>query len=288
MKDAAAALAVTLLLAGCRTTALPVAPAAPPVPAAAAPAARPEARPEARPDPFPALGRELRHLGRRVPGSGLALWVEDRLTGRRWGLNADLSMRSASLIKIPVAAVALQQWQRRPERRTPAISKRVWRTIAESHNVSTDVVVDHVGGLGRINRFCAGQGWSRTRMNHKMMAWRTRKAHNVTTARDVAAMLRSIDAGTLVSRPVSEGLWKLLRDQEIVDRIPAAIPKRPDVEVGNKTGTMLSVVHDAGIVRGPGVRYLLVIMINRPRSEDAADAFCRSVSARVWKALGTR
>lgn len=215
----------------------------------------------------------------------VAFWVEDHLTGRRWALNADRVFRSASLIKIPVAALALRQWEKHPERRKPAIVKRVWRTIAESHNVSTDVVVDHVGGLRAINRFCAEQGWTHTRMNHKMMAWRTRKRHNLTTARDVAAMLRAIDGKTLVDERVSEEMWVLLRDQKIVDRIPAGLPKNAKLEVGNKTGTMLSVVHDAGIVRGPGVRYLLVIMIDRPRDEPPADAYCRKVSSLVYAAL---
>ena len=279
MRDGQTLLLVTVLLAGCAPS--------PPVPVAAAPPPAPVAAP--RPDRglarFEALKTSLKALGGRAPGRGVAFWVEDRLTGRRWAYNADRVMRSASLIKIPVAAVALKQWRDKPGRRTPALEKRVWRMIAESHNVSTDVIVDHVGGLGPVNRFCAFQGWAHTRMNHKMMAWRTRKAHNLTTARDVASMLRSVDSGTLVNRRVSSELWELLTDQEIVDRIPAGIPKGAPVEVGSKTGTMLSVIHDAAIVRGEGVRYLLVIMIDGPGSEPKADAYCRRVSAAVYRAL---
>lgn len=298
MKDVRLVLFVTLVAAGCTRPALvkgttpPVAELAPARESAGSggevrpdPVSAPSSAPPRDESRFRALTAELKQVARRVPGRGIALWVEDRLGSRRWALNGDQVMRSASLIKIPVAAVALAGWERAPERRTPAIQRRVWRTLAESHNVSTDVVVDHVGGLFRINRFCRQQGWSRTRMSHKMMAWRTRKAHNVTTARDVAAMLRAIDTGELVSPGVSEGLWRLLRDQQIVDRIPAGLPKGAGVEVGNKTGTMLSVIHDAGIVRGDGVRYLLVVMINGPRSEAAADAFCRRISARVYRAL---
>jgi hypothetical protein len=145
--------------------------------------------------------------------------------------------------------------------------------------------VNHIGGLPAVNRFCHDQGWLHTRMNHLMMAWRTRKAHNLTTPRDVAAMLRAIDGDRLIDRKVSEGMWSLLRDQRIIDRIPAGLPKRPGLEVGNKSGTMLSVIHDAAIVRGPGLRYLLVIMIDRPRDEDPADAYCRRVSSLVYSAL---
>jgi beta-lactamase class A len=279
IKNGCALLLVTLLGAGCRPPRPAPVPAAPP---ATPIAARP---PDLRPARFEALKRSLKALAGRAPGRGVAFWVEDRLIGRRWAHNPDRVMRSASLIKIPVAALALKRWREKPFRRTPALEKRVWRMIAESHNVSTDVVVDHLGGLGPVNRFCVLQGWTHTRMNHKMMAWRTRKAHNLTTARDVASMLRGIDAGELVDREVSSELWELLKDQKIVDRIPAGLPKGAPVDVGSKTGTMLSVVHDAAIVRGPGVRYLLVIMIDGPRSEAGADAYCRRVSAAVYQAL---
>ena len=84
----------------------------------------------------------------------------------------------------------------------------------------------------------------------------------------MSAMLRAIDSDRLEDRRVSEQMWSLLRDQRIVDRIPAGLPKNAGLQVGNKTGTMLSVVHDAAIVRGKGLRYLLVIMIDRPTDED--------------------
>jgi beta-lactamase class A len=224
-------------------------------------------------------------MAKQAPGGTVAFWVEDRLHGRRWALNPDRVFNSASLIKIPIAALALRTWERRPERRTPGLAKRLWRVIAESHNVSTDVVVTSLGGLGPVNRFCREHGWLHTRMNHLMMKWRRQGTPNLTTARDVAAMLRAIDSDHLEDRRVSEQMWSLLRDQRIVDRIPAGLPKNAGLQVGNKTGTMLSVVHDAAIVRGKRLRYLLVIMIDRPTDEAPADAYCRKVSRRVYEAL---
>ncbi|HTE17561.1 MAG TPA: serine hydrolase, partial [Armatimonadota bacterium] len=253
-----------------------------------APAAETTAEREAGEARFQQLESQLKAAARKVPGRAVAFWVEDRLHNRTFAFHGDRVFRSASLIKIPVAALAYEQWERRPRRKTPEIAHRVWRIIAESHNPSTDVVVDHVGGLAQVNAFCRRQGWTHTRMNHKMMAWRTRKAHNVTTARDMAAMLRAIDDRTLVSAQASESLWKTLQDQKIVDRIPAGLPTVPGLRVGNKTGTMLAVVHDVGIVRGAGTRYLLVILIERPVQENPADAYCRRVSRLVYEALRPR
>jgi len=246
---------------------------------------RPSGAASASEQRFHQLESTLKRMAQRVPGGDVAVWVEDRVHQRRFTYHADRVFRSASLIKIPVAALAYRGWERHPERRTPAIQHRVWRILAESHNISTDVVVDHVGGLGPVNAFCREQGWSQTRMYHKMMAWRTRKAHNTTSARDVASVLRAIDDRTLVSEAASRSLWNTLRQQKIVDRIPAALPNSAGLQVGNKTGTMLAVVHDAAIVRGKGLRYLLVILIARPTSEARADAYCREVSAHVYRSL---
>lgn len=261
----------------------PAVSATPPRTVRSAPAPKPDQAAQER--RFRDLTQSLFQLARQAPGGTVAFWVEDRLNGRRWALNPDRVFNSASLIKIPIAALALRTWERHPERRTPELAKRLWRVIAESHNVSTDVVVNSLGGLAPVNRYCREHGWLHTRMNHLMMKWQHQGMHNLTTARDVADMLRAIDSDRLDDRRVSEQMWSLLRDQRIVDRIPAGLPKKAGLLVGNKTGTMLSVVHDAAIVRGNGLRYLLVIMIDRPTDEDPADAYCRNVSRTVYQAL---
>jgi len=281
-----------LLLAapGCQsprapTRALP----SPPVPVA------PPAAPAALSTP-PQLtyraGHELRRLlasaARRVPGSAAAIAWEDLDSGASVQIGAGRVFNSASLIKLPVAAAVLALWERYPERRTAALQQSLWKVIALSDNVAVDVLAEHAGGLGAINNFCRAHGWYDTAMRYYFRDWRTRRAQNTTSARDMAAMLRAIDRGELVSPGVSDALWQLMKDQTMRQRIPAGIPTGAPVEVGNKTGTLLSVLHDVAIVRGPGAHYLLCILTAHPRSEPAGDAYCREVSREVWEALARR
>ena len=68
-----------------------------------------------------------------------------------------------------------------------------------------------------------------------------------TSARDIARVYELLDAGRLVSPDASAEMLALLRQQEVVDLIPAALPA--GVEVAHKTGIVDHVLHDAGIGR---------------------------------------
>jgi beta-lactamase class A len=232
-----------------------------------------------------AVRRRLAALAARVPGSAVAIQWEDLERGASVAIHPAQVFRSASLIKIPVAAATLALWERHPELRTAERERWLWKMIAESSNVTVDLLAQHLGGLPAVNRFCREQGWRDTEMNYYFRDWRTRRRQNLTSARDVAAMLRAIDRRALVSPAASETLWSLLKDQTMRQRIPAGLPLDARAEVGNKTGTLLSVVHDAAIIRAPGAHYLLCILIDHPRSEAAGDAYCRQVSRAVWEAM---
>jgi beta-lactamase class A len=252
---------------------------------AVSPPARPAAPAQEGAVRFRELTGELRRLAGRVPGSAVAFWVEDRVHGRKWALDPDRSFLAASLLKVPIAAMALERWEKHPEAATPELRKRVWRMVAESHNSSADRMTDYLGGFAAVTRFCREHGWARTRMGGKFLAWKVRTGPNLTSARDMAAILRVIDDRKLISEDVSKSLWRMLRDQKLVQRIPAGLPKNAGIRVGNKTGTMKRSLHDVAIVRGPGVHYLLVILTENPRSNAAGDAYCREVSRTVYRHL---
>ncbi len=238
------------------------------------------------PRPVGPLVQEMRALlkreARRVPGRLAAFWWEDLETGETATVRPDLVFKSASLIKIPVAAAVLERWERQPELRTPEREQALWQMICESDNVVVDDLAGHAGGLAAVNSFSRSQGWRDTSMNYYFRNWRTRSRHNYTSPRDCAAMLRAIDRRCLVSEAASEKLWELLKDQQVRQRIPSGIPEDAGAEVGSKTGTLLSVLHDVAIVRAANARYLLCILTAGPRSEPAGDAYCRRLSRAVW------
>jgi beta-lactamase class A len=247
---------------------------APPAPAGPAPRAGGRAA---------ALQRRLEAAARHVPGRAAAIWWEDLDHGESVRIHAGTVFKAASLIKLPVAAATLALWERFPERRTPALERQLWKMVAESNNVAVDILAEHVGGLGAVNRFCREHGWRDTRMAYYFRQWRTRRAPTTTSARDMATLLRAVDRRELVSAAASEELWHLLTDQTMRHRIPAGIPAAAGATVGNKTGTLLAALHDVAIVHAPDTRYLLCILTANPRSEPAGDRYCRDVSRLVWE-----
>src|SRR5262249_239906 len=140
-----------------------------------------------------ALRTVLAQEARQVPGRLAAIYWED-LDGRAAvQIRPAKVFKSASLIKIPVAAAVLALCERHPDLRTPDLQQQLWKMIALSDHVAVDILAEHVGGLGAINRFCRAHGWRETSMNYYFRNWRTRRTQNTTSARDVAAMLRGID-----------------------------------------------------------------------------------------------
>jgi beta-lactamase class A len=103
---------------------------------------------------------------------------------------------------------------------------------------------------------------------------------SVTTPRDMARLFEALLDGEVISPSVSEAVLDVLREQAIVDRIPALLPA--DTVVAHKTGNLEGVVHDAGIIWTPDGPVILVAMIEDETDDDAANAVIRRLGAIAW------
>jgi len=90
--------------------------------------------------------------------------------------------------------------------------------------------------------------------------------NNKVTAYDLMLLFEKIDGEELVNDEASIAMMDILLDQRFKEIIPAKLPK--DVKVANKTGSIIGVQHDSGIVFLPdGRKYILVLL-----SKDLKDA----------------
>jgi beta-lactamase class A len=71
---------------------------------------------------------------------------------------------------------------------------------------------------------------------------------NITCARDIAHFFSELANGRLVNAEASDGMRRILAQQQINDRIPYLLP--PGTACAHKTGNLDQVNHDAGIVAG--------------------------------------
>lgn len=71
---------------------------------------------------------------------------------------------------------------------------------------------------------------------------------NITTPADIATFFMELANREIVSPDASDEMLQLLEQQEINDRLPALLPE--GTVCAHKTGDLVNVVHDAGIVDG--------------------------------------
>jgi len=152
--------------------------------------------------------------------------------------------------------------------------------ITLSSNVAATALLEYVG-TDNINETLASLGLTSTEIrwypgpsgstdNHsdrallgvsggRMLAdLRADEAMNVTSAADVAALLRMLLAGEVVDAESSQEMIDLLARQQINDRLPAYLPG--GTEVAHKTGNLDGLMHDAGIIFAPTGPVIVVVM----------------------------
>lgn len=247
--------------------------------------AEPETEPQVTAEQMQRLTAELQALCANVPARRAAIYVQEIETGLTASVNPNRHFLAASLIKLPVMAAAFQTWEKRPERKTrTALTWLEWM-MTVSDNASTDRLIDMVGGPEVVTSLCARRGWENLQVRHAILNHRGRRGLNLCTAREVTEFLVALDRRELISEEADEEMWQVMLRSRKLLRIPAGVPKLPGVEVGNKSGTLGNVLHDAAIVRTPRTRYALCILLSGQRSESAGNRFCQQVSRVVFDTL---
>ena len=112
----------------------------------------------------------------------------------------------------------------------------------------------------------------------------SRGMNNTTTAYGMMKVMQAVAAGRLVSPASAEEMIRILEAQEFQETIPAGLP--PGVRVGNKTGWITGINHDAAIVMPAGrAPYALVVLTRGYHDRTAAQALGQAVSREVYRAL---
>lgn len=106
---------------------------------------------------------------------------------------------------------------------------------------------------------------------------------SVTTARAVATLLGELARGTLVSAEASARMLARLSRQKVRDRIPAALPA--GAVLGNKTGDLGFVTHDAGLVSGPGGAPVVLVVLTWDSGDAKGSQLIRDIAAAVYGGL---
>jgi beta-lactamase class A len=204
-----------------------------------------------------------------------AVYVKDMASGAGAVLNSDRVFYAASLFKLEIMYEVLSQVEQglialddvltlTPYYESFGLGPRATRlcqqlTVFEalqammsvSDNAAA-VLLQDVAGAGNISASMAALGMTETQLLSKDLP---------VTARDVALLLDAIVRSEAVSPEASALMVELMLSEVLDNGISSPLPQ--EVEVAHKTGNWSNATHDAAIVYGPGITYLLVVLSDR-------------------------
>ena len=236
------------------------------------------------------LASSVEELERGFSGT-LGLWVHDLRRREMYGLRAEETFDPASTIKLFVLLELYRQaeagradldeevtMEERDVTRGSGVLKdltpgRVRLTLRDaavlmvtvSDNTATNLLIDRLGP-GAINRTSWNAGFRGTWLQGRLRWSRARRSR--TTPRDLGTLLTKLARHQLVSRPASTAMRDILRREQSDTIVGRLLPddtydrtgRRRTWKVASKSGSILGHRHDAALVEGQGLRYVIVLM----------------------------
>ena len=253
-------------------------------------------------------------LEERVEGyDGVAgVYVRDLDGGYGYGVRADETFFSASIIKVPVmvavyrkveqgdlsfsqevelkeedwaAGAGWLQWEEAGTKQT--VGDLLLLMMTQSDNVATNALIRMVGGPGQVNEVAESLGAEDTLLYQKVSSERgaVPVLDNRTTPRDMAAMFAEIADGEAASEKSCGYMIELMQTNELDWWLDAGLPA--NVYAANKAGWLYQVYGDAGIVEHDGRRYTVAILSKHGSATvDEGAVLIEDLSRIAWESQG--
>ncbi|HKH11441.1 MAG TPA: serine hydrolase [Rubrobacter sp.] len=250
----------------------------------------------------------------RVKGyDGVAgVYVRDLDGGYGYGVRADETFFTASIIKVPVmvavyrkveqgdlsfsqevelkeedwaAGAGWLQWEEAGSKQT--VGDLLTLMMTQSDNVATNALVRTVGGREHVNDVAESLGAKDTLLYQKLSSERgaVPELDNRTTPRDMATMLSKIANGEAASEKSCGYMIDLMLTDELDWWLDAGLPD--GVYAANKAGWLYQVYGDVGIVEHDGRRYTVAILSKHGSATvDEGALLIEDLSRIAWDSQG--
>lgn len=231
----------------------------------------------------------------------LSVTIQDLTDGRTVRVRGDEVMPTASMIKIAVL-VELYRQRRMGElytldtldlvpgsaimvRYTHGVTRLTLRDVAtamigESDNGATNILIDRLG-MDRINAMLTGLGFSKTRLERKMIDLDAALAgkENVASTDETVALLAAAHQGKLFSAELTTDFFRVLatpKRSRLLSRLPAG------AQGATKTGSLDAVVTEGGILYAPGRPFAIVVMATYVQDAPKAEQLLGEIALKAW------
>ena len=249
------------------------------------------------------LEYSLKSLASSYPALKPSIYVWDYESGKYADLNANEVYATASIIKIPVLIqlfksiemgmlslddkIAMTNYyksegsgslQFKGVNASYTIDELARVMITESDNSATNMLMDATGGMNAMNSSLRKWGMKETRVNDWLPDL---QGTNVTTAKEMAAMLYNIDNPNFLTLNSREKIVDYMSHVHNNRLIQAGLPS--NAIFIHKTGDIGKMLGDAGIVYTPnGQKYIVVMLVNRPYNSPQGKDFIVSASSLIY------
>lgn len=246
--------------------------------------------------------REVEELLQNIPGK-LSVYFKNLVTGESFAVNESLPMMAASVIKIPIMVETFHQFRtgehkkdelyvlketdKRPScgclNRMHAglnltIEDLYNLMIILSDNSATNILIEQLGGMERINEDLKEMGYETIRVNRLLFDTEAsaRGIQNYVSAAEIGDMLEKMHHGEMIDGEASEDMLEVLKEQRLNNKFPFHF--REKVTIAHKTGEDDGITHDVGIFYGKQP-FVLCCMGN----ETDTPVFNRFMQELAWK-----
>jgi beta-lactamase class A len=255
---------------------------------------------------MPGLEPQVKALMARYSFLKTGMFFLDLDTGNYLDIGGDRVFPAASTIKLPILIAFFQDldagkvsldetlvmrrnlitggsgtMQYKPAGTTFSARETVTKMITISDNTATNMIIDRLGGITKLNQRFRSWGLKDTIVRNWLADLR---GTNTTSSKDMVRLLALLINNQLVSLSSREQVLDILRHTTIKTLLPAGLG--PGADIADKTGDIGFLIGDAGVITMPnGKRYLAGIFVRRPYKDSRGRDFIRQVSSLVYNYL---
>ncbi|WP_232731615.1 serine hydrolase [Kamptonema formosum] len=249
------------------------------------------------------LKMQLQALAAQNPDLAAGAFFADLDTGAYIDLNGSQALPAASTIKLPILIAFFQDVDAgkisleepltlreediaegsgdmqydNPGRSYTALETAT-KMIAISDNTATNMLIERLGGAETLNQRFASWGLTETAIRNKLPDL---EGTNTTSPKDLGNLMAQVNQGELVSLRSRDRLLGIMQRTENNTLLPQGLGE--GATIAHKTGTIASMLGDAGIVDLPtGKRYIAAVMVKRPDNDPRAEELIRQFSRKVY------
>lgn len=223
---------------------------------------------------IPDLKGEITNLvAQQKPGTEAGVMLLDLDTQAYVDVNAANPFPAASTIKFPVLVAFFQdvdagkiQLNELLEMRQAQVAKEAGsmqyqpvgtkfsaietatQMMVSSDNTATNMLIDRLGGIAALNQRFKDWGMSNTVLENPLPDI---QGSNITTPKDLAALMNQVQQGQLVSMKSRDRLLEIMRQIENDSLLPQGLGQ--GATIAHKTGTLGILIGDVGLIDTPMV-----------------------------------